>query len=339
MSWKKGECELQFKKFISFNFSINNNFLDGGQKFNKITDAILKMIAVDLQPFSMVEDEGFKNLMKTIAPKYKVPSRKTIQTLFSSTYKQQSSKIKNLIKYQKLCLTTDIWTDTLNTKSFLGLTAHFINKSTGEFVEALLGIILLSEAHTGDYIAFKLNELLEKWDILLENVIVVVTDNGANIVAAVDKLFGKAKHLPCFAHTLNLIAENSIFNNNIQLHTIIGKVKDIVSFFKRSVNAADKLRESQKNRSTPLKLIQSVSTRWNSVFDMLERFYELRVEISQVLMDNKKDFISNTELELVGSVLPILKMLKHVTVDFSGSTYATGCMIFYKFLYSFVNFI
>ena len=35
-----------------------------------------EMIAVDAEPYLMVERPGFQKLMKTVAPKYKVPSRK-----------------------------------------------------------------------------------------------------------------------------------------------------------------------------------------------------------------------------------------------------------------------
>ena len=35
------------------------------------------MIALDVEPYLMVEWDGFGKLMKTLAPQYKVPSRKT----------------------------------------------------------------------------------------------------------------------------------------------------------------------------------------------------------------------------------------------------------------------
>ena len=35
------------------------------------------MIALDAEPYLMVECDGFGKLMKTLAPQYKVPSRKT----------------------------------------------------------------------------------------------------------------------------------------------------------------------------------------------------------------------------------------------------------------------
>ena len=42
----------------------------------KVTKRIAEMIAIDSQPFSIVEDTGFVRLMKHTCPRYIVPSRK-----------------------------------------------------------------------------------------------------------------------------------------------------------------------------------------------------------------------------------------------------------------------
>jgi len=46
----------------------------------RITQLIGNMVAVDLQPFSMVEDKGFRELLELLAPGYKVPCRGTIKS-------------------------------------------------------------------------------------------------------------------------------------------------------------------------------------------------------------------------------------------------------------------
>lgn len=51
------------------------------------------MIAVDLQPFSIVEDIGFQRLLKEICPNYNIPSRKYIKESIYNIY----SKVRNNI--------------------------------------------------------------------------------------------------------------------------------------------------------------------------------------------------------------------------------------------------
>ncbi|XP_029672945.1 zinc finger BED domain-containing protein 1-like, partial [Formica exsecta] len=116
---------------LDFVFQNQKSFHDGGTKTAEFTNYLIFMIAKDNLPFAIVEKEGFKTFMRIVAPLYKIPSRKKITSLVEEKYEFLSGMIKTQFSNIKnLCLTTDIWTDTLNTKSFLGLTAHFILKET-----------------------------------------------------------------------------------------------------------------------------------------------------------------------------------------------------------------
>ena len=64
------------QKTISESFGVMASFKEGGVKSEKIIHAIMFMICKDNQPLSIVEDEGFKYLMKTVSPNFKVPSRR-----------------------------------------------------------------------------------------------------------------------------------------------------------------------------------------------------------------------------------------------------------------------
>lgn len=50
--------------------------------------------------------------------------------------------------------------------------------------------------------------------------------------------------MPCFAHNLNLAIQDSIAATP-EFQDVIKKVKSIVTYFKRSVKAADALKELQ----------------------------------------------------------------------------------------------
>lgn len=99
-------------------------FSDGGQIADKITLSIMYMISVDKLPLSTVQSRGFKILMKTVAPLYSIPSRKTLTNLLETRYnimkEQFKEKIKKALSYT---LTCDNWTDCTN-QSYLGVTIH-----------------------------------------------------------------------------------------------------------------------------------------------------------------------------------------------------------------------
>lgn len=172
-------------------------------------------------------------------------------------------------------LTTDIWTEPLNTKSFLGLTAHFLIKE--QLKSITIGVVEMTERHLSEYLKNWLLNLVNKWNIQIENIVVVVSDNAVNIKKAIIDAFGIEKHLSCFAHTLNLVPAKIIDDDNI-VKSFCAKIKNIITHFKKSVIAADQLR-----LHSDLKLIQSVDTRWNSTYYMLERFIQLSEKISCII--------------------------------------------------------
>jgi len=75
------------------------------------------------------------------------------------------------------------------------------------------------------------------------------------LLKAIIEVFGADKHLPCFAYTLNLVPAKIIDEDDV-VKDFCAKIKNIVTYFKKSVIAADQLRLHSN-----LKLIQSVDTR------------------------------------------------------------------------------
>lgn len=85
------------------------------------------MICKDSQLFQIVENEGFKNLMKVAASLYTVPSRHTFKRMLDARYKVTQNCFKDKIKGpNSITLTTEIWTDTMQTRSLLIRSLLFI---------------------------------------------------------------------------------------------------------------------------------------------------------------------------------------------------------------------
>lgn len=280
------------------------------------------MITKDTMPLSTVEKEGFQTFMKCVAPLYSIPSRKKVTSLIEEKYTYLSSLIKEqLSKVEHIALTTDIWTDILNTKSYIGVTAHYHENCSQKIVT--IGVTELSDRHTSENIKEWLLEIVEKWNIPMQSIVVVVSDNAANMKKATVDAFGEEKHLGCYAHALNLVPAKIIENDYI-VSVVCKKVKAIVTYFKKSVVLSDQLRDL-----AGLKLIQSVETRWNSTFDMLERFIQLSDKIGIILLQNPAApvMLSALELQTIKEFVQLLEPFKTATMIFSGESYVTASKI------------
>ncbi|XP_066587634.1 E3 SUMO-protein ligase ZBED1-like [Prorops nasuta] len=305
---------------IDCSLSTQSSFEDGGSKL-EVTNKLLFMITKDNLPYRTVEKEGFKVFIKSILPLYKIPCRKTIANLIQEKYEVLCNIIRDqLRKVVDISLTTDIWTDQLNTKSYLGLTAHYIFDNKHKSVT--IGVTQLYERHSAENIKKWLRIIIKEWGVNTESILVIVSDSGSNIKKAIKDEFGPEKHLPCFAHALNLITSKVIESNNI--HVIVKKVKSIVCHFKKSIIAADELR-----KVTELKLIQSVETRWNSTYEMLSRFIELSDKIGCILLQypTAPAMINATELHIVKEFVVLLKPFQEATRIISGENYLTASKV------------
>lgn len=300
----------------------------GGVKYNNINMCILYFICKDMRPFNVVEGEGFLKLMKELAPYYKVPSSTHFKKLLCDKYDivkmEYVSRISNATE---LCVTLDIWTETMNEKSFLGVTVHFLEGTV--LISSNIATRELQSNHTAEYISNAFGDILKDWHIPLSKVTCAVTDNGANMVAAIKKTFGESKHLPCFAHTINLIIDSSLKNTSPAIISIINKVREIVKWVKNSVIQSDKLRKIQIDSGVPegctKKFILDVKTRWNSLYYMIDRFLDMSKIATQLLLDatDSPELVTGQEIEILKQIVPLLQPFEFVTRESSGQNYVT----------------
>lgn len=290
-----------------------------GAKSKKITEAITNFIIMDNRPFSTVEGKGFIQLMKEVCPLYKVPSRETIKMRIDDKYEAMSHLFKTYITNSaSYCITYDIWTETMQNKSFIGVTIHFLDKS--QLLSGTLGVFELTESHTSMYIAQKLTDIFAEWNVSLHTDSTVMKVNR--------EIFGDRKIIPCFAHTINLVVTKSIDDSKICTQ-LIGKVRDIVKYIKRSVNASDELRKRQIDMGVKQgqikKMILDVRTRWNSHFYMLQRFIDLVSIVGAILLTRPEapPMISSSELDCVREMIELLCPFEKITKEFSGDNYVT----------------
>lgn len=282
----------------------------------KLDRLLLLMIVKDMQPFSIVDDEGFKEFIAELEPSYTLPSRSTLsRSMLPSVYEDVAEKVRDLLKTdaEHVTLTTDTWTSCA-TQGYMSVTAHFVTKKW-QMQSVLLECFQFSKSHTSENLRNELVRVVNDWG-LERKVHTIVSDNAANIVRAIN-LTG-FQHVSCVAHTINLVVQDALK----KISPLHKKMKAIVEYFHRSTVAADKLNSYQKQMQpdkVPLKLIMDVVTRWNSTFFMMERLVKIQepLEAAMGVLRSDLDRISSDEWTLISEMCNVLQPFAQITTELS----------------------
>lgn len=115
---------------------------------------MIYFIVLDDRPLSVVDNTGFRSLVEYLAPKYNIPSRKTISTkripeLFNTVSSHLREKLNGVT-----CMSfmTDDWSASVVPMSRISLTVHWVTPETYTFNSAVLYVKECRGAHTADLI-------------------------------------------------------------------------------------------------------------------------------------------------------------------------------------------
>ena len=238
-------------------------------KRKKLNEVLVGLIAKDMRPMSIVEDEGFKDFCTEMNPSYTLPSRKTLRTkLLPRLYNSSMIElVKELEAIKHVYLTTDGWTSSSADK-YQVYTIHYVNwaKEDPIIESKILECSAFKESSTGIEIEKDLRRVTTKYGIT-DKVCLNVADNASDVQLALH-LFGVPK-IGCGAHKLNLCAKRVLKKVPV-VKDLQAKVSEIVRTTKVSANAKKTLFECQKKMGFQKNkaLVSYCETRWNTVYLM-----------------------------------------------------------------------
>ena len=140
---------------------------------------------------------------------------------------------------------------------------------------------------------------------------VFVTDRGANVLAAMKDW----KHVSCSDHMLKMLT--TLFDNLDECPRIKGLLagaKELVRFFKKS--------GLMRHLKTALK--QEVSTRWNTMFYLLESVLSNFNEVHHILMTRGEGYrMATVVITLLKVVVPFLAVFKAASLELEATAKPT----------------
>lgn len=159
------------------------------KKSLKFIQNCAELVAINGRPFSSLQDSGFRkfvdndfNELKEAG--YAVDLRDKLEIKKYIT--ELANKIKSTIKIESkerfVSLMVDIGSK--NSRSFLGISVQYL--INGLICVRCLGTIQLKHSHTAVYVKEVITDCLLLFDISVDQIASITTDNGANMLAMID---------------------------------------------------------------------------------------------------------------------------------------------------------
>ncbi len=258
-----------------------------------VTETLVKFVANDLMPLSLVESDSFSDFVKSLDPCYQLPSRKHLSSnlLKKKHHQVKSIVLKTLEEAKALNLTIDLWSNR-QMRSYIGITCHFITKKW-ELQSVMLACKRVSKKHTAENISMWYEEIMAEFNIS-RKIKHIVTDSASNMKKAFltvlpgydeDKTdtddddddmesddSEESNHSPlegvtfthhaCFAHMMQLVIKDGLKNAG-HLGSVIKRCSKLVSFLRKSTIATDILENEKRPQNEN-------ATRWNSQLKMIK---------------------------------------------------------------------
>jgi hypothetical protein len=275
------------------------NFVSGGGNRSDQEEKLLKWVVKAFQPYSVVEDETFRNMLRSHNRKAKPMSSKHLKTLVEEKSVIVKTCVDEMVRCEKGAITTDGWTSKAN-QTYLAFTFHWISEEF-ELHSMPIGIM----AHKGTSTAEDHFAALEaegvSHGLTWQNIVAVVTDTeptmnatGRLIQARTAALNLEVEHVGCADHILNTTTKKCALdpeNAPQPLPQEAGALKvarTLVGTFSGSSQLEDRLLTLQiGGNSRKVKLIQDVSTRWWSTYSMIERLLRVKNHINIIAQTSR----------------------------------------------------
>lgn len=306
-------------------FDTTEKFYDSHPVAKKITSLIAEMIALDLQPYSLVDSVGFNRLLEYLKPQYSLPSpsyfsRTAIPGMYDNVQQIIMSHLRGA-ESGVIHFTSGIWMSN-QTREYLTLTAHWVTFEAvrphceDHHCSALLDVSQVDCDYSGNSIQKQLECWWEAWVTSVGlQVGITVTDNPS-----IAKTLNEGEHssVQCFSHTVNLIVSEAIKSQRM-VQNLLSIARKICERVHRSPRAKEKLAELQRAYELPQHhLLQDVPSRWSTSFHMLERLIEQKRAVNEMSLEcNFRELISCDQWEVMQSVCHALKPFEAASREMS----------------------
>ncbi|KAL4653543.1 hypothetical protein ACB092_01G311300 [Castanea dentata] len=296
---------------------------------------LARMVILHEYPLAIVDHVGFRDFVGGLRPNFKIVGRNTLKRDIKKIYNEKKQKTMLEIdkNASKVAITTDLWTANNSKRSFMVITAHYINGSW-TLESRVIRFIRMPSPHDKYSLSKILLECLSDWNIEVK-LSAITVDNASNndgmMKLVSDKLQasslilgGKLLHVRCAAHIPNLVVQEGL---NV-IGDGIENVRSSVYFWTQSPKRAEIFEKisRQSHIASTKELVLDCRTRWNSTYLMLSTALIYKDVFPRLLCcePQYQSAPTNRDWEVAQIVCEKLGYFHKVTELLSGTAYPTA---------------
>ncbi|XP_077256457.1 uncharacterized protein LOC143894193 [Temnothorax americanus] len=155
----------------------------------QLDEDITQFVVHSMTPLRIVDDPYFQAIFDHLKVKARgkpitVLSRRSLGRRIKDLYESNTKSIKKILteEAQYICTTADVWSS--KKRSFLGVTAHWININSLKRQSAVLACRRFQGTHSFDRIAEMLCDIHSEFGLDSSKILATVTDNASNFAKA-----------------------------------------------------------------------------------------------------------------------------------------------------------
>ncbi|KAG6934701.1 zinc finger BED-type containing 1 [Chelydra serpentina] len=278
-------------------------------KYNSLTNAVAKWIAMDCRPLNIVNDRGLRDVIQIASSnqRYTLPSQEAVASRRLDLYHEKTTKLELLKNALAVALTGDHWTS-LSNHSCLGVTAHLIDAVWTLQLFALM-VTHTEERHYAETCAECFLDVAKEWNIQEK---VTTTKVTHNMIAAASHL--PFEHMACIAHSLQRSVTVALDDGGFE--NLLAKGRKLAGHFKPKPNPANSAElgiQQAANGQKQEPLVQDISARWNSTLGMVQFLLRNKAALTATLALQKHSLSVPPDFEKLQKLETLLELCRFVT--------------------------
>ena len=303
-----------------------------------LRESFCKFVIQEGYPFNHFDNPRLTRILREkMQPQYRQVSRTSLRrdALKYWDIAKKDMQLGFLNIKTGVSLTCDVWSSAGSCpKSYLCVTAHWIDPSTWVMNKRVIAFELFAHPHTGARLFAILVSVIETYN-LRDKIFSISFDNASNNTAAAKRLIAKYKpildgsffHTRCVCHIINLAVQDGLK----MIDSTIEKFKTVLTrVFGKNKATMEKYRKFAISINvTPYSPHWDCDTRWSSTCMMFESLTRQRIAL-QLFYDTiskGKNPVSDYDWDLMEEFVEMLKVFKQSTTFLSGVYYPTSPLL------------